>query len=63
MKQNTKNRKRRLTAMEKKLTHMAGMEPRVYLYAGEDDSHLFLTSKLDGSRVSVPKNPDAVPEN
>ena len=58
MKQNTKNRKRRLTAAEKKLANMAGLKnPKAYLFAGESDRYLFLVSKLDGSRIPVPKNP------
>ena len=63
MKQNTKNRKRRLTAAEKKTVAAAGKKPKEYLYAGEDEVHLFLTSKLDGSRADVPKDPDAAPKN
>ena len=58
MKQNTKNRKRRLTAAEKKIVAAAGMEPKWYLYDWEDEDTIHLYPRYPhGVRAVVLKNP------
>ena len=55
MKKFTRNRVRRLTRAQKILTSNAGLNPKEWLYAGENDLYVFLVSKRNEDRVSVRK--------
>lgn len=55
MKRNTRNRKRRLTAAQKRLASAAGLDPTQFFYAGDNERYFFLIGRTDDKRVSVPK--------
>ena len=58
MKQNTKNRKRRLTAAEKKTVAAAGFVPEKFLYSGEEERYLILVEKATGETFYAAKDPE-----
>ena len=57
MKQFTR-RNRRLTAAQKKLVSAAGLDPRNYLFEGENEWYLYLVDKTTGEPAAAIRKPE-----